>query len=166
MITMAERYPLEQLLDIKKKRVEEAEKVVKERRTVLDAEEQKLASLVAARDKTAAHYKEKLFELREGIDTGGVTQDKIAHTQDYLKQVKEQLRQEEQKVKEQTKVRDQAQKLWEEAIEALRKRRTEVEKLEMHRGEWRKGVSQEELRQEGIEIDDLGTAMFNVRRMQ
>ena len=163
---MAERYPLEQLLDIKKKRVEEAEKVVKERRAVLDAEEQRLTSVIATRDKTASHYKEKLFELREGIDRGAVNQDKIAHTQDYLKQVKEQLRQEEQKVKEQTKVRDQAQKSWEEAIGHLRKRRTEVEKLGIHREEWHKGVSKEELRQEGIEIDDLGTAMFNVRRMQ
>lgn len=165
-MTMAERYPLTQLLDIKKKRVEEAEKVVKQRREVLDTEQKKLDALIAQRDKTTAHYKEKLHELREGIDAGAVNQDKIAHVQDYLKQVKAQLRQEEQKVTDQTRVRDQAQSAVDEALKLLRLRRLEVDKLELHRDEWKKGVSKEELRQEGIEIDDLGTAMFNVRRNQ
>jgi flagellar export protein FliJ len=163
---MSQRYPLAQLLDIKKKRVEEAEKVLQERRKVLEAEQQKLQQLMAQRDRTAAHYKEKLHELREGIDQGVVSQEKIAHVQDYLKEVKEKLRQEEEKVVAQTRQRDAAQKAVDEALEVLRRRRVEVEKLELHRGEWQKGVSKEELRLEGIEIDDLGTAMFNVRRSQ
>jgi flagellar export protein FliJ len=161
---MTQKYPLAQLLEIKKKRVEEAEKVLKQRREALEAEEKKLQELMEQRDRTAGLYKAKLTELRQGMDEGTVTQEKIAHVQDYLKQVKAQLRQEEQKVQDQTLVRDKAQTAVDEAYAILRQKRVEVEKLELHRDEWQKGVSKEELRLEGIEIDDLGTAMFNVRK--
>lgn len=161
---MVQRYPLLQLIEIKQTRVEEAEKIVTECRKNLDREEEKLQKLVDIRNRTQKHYTEKLKELRSGIDTGELKPEKIAHVQDYLKQVNARLKDESNQVAAQQKVRDQAEKSLDDAIAVLKQRRIEVEKLQMHREEWQKGITAEEARLAGIETDDIGTVIHNARR--
>ena len=161
---MAPQYPLQQLLQIKRTRVEEAERVLADRRKALELEEENLRKAEEARQRVKMHYQETLQALREGMDTASMPPAKITHTKDYLIEVREKLKQEDKKVKDQERVVEAAQKQVDEAKKVLRQRRLEVEKLELHEGEWRKGVTLEELRLEGIEIDDLGTAMFNTRK--
>ena len=54
------KYPLEPVLSIKKDRVDRAEKVVKEKRRLLEIEQEKLRELEAARDKVKNHYMQKI----------------------------------------------------------------------------------------------------------
>jgi len=69
-------YPLERVLDIKKKRVTEAEKVVAEKKKDLEREQEKLKQREAERDKVLNHRKDKLNQLREELD-GGTTSTKV-----------------------------------------------------------------------------------------
>ena len=61
-------YPLKDIIVVKQKRVEEAEKVVQEKKIALEKEEQKLAEREAERNKVKEHKNEKLKQLRETMD--------------------------------------------------------------------------------------------------
>ena len=153
------KYPLEQLAIIKQKRVEEAEKVLKEKRELLAKEEEKFLALCRERDAVKEHKEAKLNQLRETLDAG-TTSDKIQQMKNYLKEVTDQLKAKEAKVHTQQKQLDLAK----EAVEIARKERIkkqqEVEKLKLHREEWEKELAKEEERIQGIETDELGSSMF------
>ena len=93
-------YPLKQVLEIKKKRVEDAEKVVKEKLKALDAEKEKLKARQAERDKVLEHYKAKVQQMRDEF-SHGTTSMKIDQIKVYIKVVQERLKVEEKKVKDQ-----------------------------------------------------------------
>ena len=99
----SEKYPLDQLVAIKQKRLEEAEKVLAEKKSILAGEEQKLLNLKKKRDEVKEHYKDKLTQFREKLDAGTAT-DKIQQMKQYLKLVAEDLKVEEQKVQAQIQV--------------------------------------------------------------
>ena len=61
-------YPLKQILEIKKKRVEDAEKVVSEKRQLLEKEQKVLEQKKADRDKAKQHRVDKLEQLRSELD--------------------------------------------------------------------------------------------------
>ena len=73
---MKEKYPLEQLVRIKQRRLEEAERILKEKKEQLEIEKHKQKELEKERDQTLQHRKDKLDQLREVLDKG-TTSDKI-----------------------------------------------------------------------------------------
>jgi len=155
-------YPLKQVLEVKKKRVEDAEKVVKEKRIALEKEKEKLAQREAERDKAIAHHAAKMNQLRSALDEG-TTSDKILQMKAYIKVAKERVKIEEKKVKDQQDQVDKAAKELQMAELDLRMRRQEVDKLETHRKDWIKQMLKEEEIIEGREQDEIGTIIFSAR---
>ncbi len=158
-----DKYPLVQLEQIKKKRLDEAERLLAEKKRILEDETRKLRKIENERDKVKEHKQEKLDQLRDELDSG-TTSDKVEQMKRYLDVVDERLAQKEAKVKEQQKHVNAAEQAVEEARIQLNRKLQEVEKIKLHRNEWQKGVDLEELRKEGIETDELGAAMHTLRK--
>jgi flagellar biosynthesis chaperone FliJ len=152
-------YPLEQLAEIKKRRVEEAEKDLKRKKDLLEAEIEKLRKREEERDQVKAHKGEKIQQLNEKFDVG-ITSDEIEQSKVYLKVVDEKLKAKEIKVEEQEVVVKAAEKAVEEARALLIKRQTEVEKIHMHRKEWEKEMKILEAQADEKLMDELGSISF------
>lgn len=156
-------YPLEQLAQIKKRRLEEAEKTLFEKKQILAKEQEKLLAVEEERDKVLLHKNEKLHQLRETLDAGS-TSDKIQQMKQYLKIVDEQLLQKEKKVKEQQKHVEEAEKQVEKARQDLFKKQQDVEKIQMHHGEWEKDVKKQMEQKEALEADEIGSTIHSMRK--
>lgn len=156
-------YPLEQLVIIKKKKLEEAEKVLLEKKRALEKEEEKLAKLVGERDKVQEHKDTKLQQLREKLDEG-TTSDKVTQMKQYLKVVEEDLSLRNHRVKEQQKQVTAAEKQVELARADMLKKHHDVEKLEIHRKEWEKEMQKEEERKEELEADEMGSVLHMMKK--
>ncbi len=152
-------YPLAEVIEIKVRRVEEAEKVVLKCEEALEKEKEKLRKCEAARDKVKNHKQAKVDQLREMYDAG-TTSDKIKQCKVYIAVVHEKLEEEEKKVLAQKEEVKAAEKSLEAAKEDLRLKRKEVEKLETHREEWTKEVKKELQLKEAIQQNELGSIMF------
>lgn len=152
-------YPLIEVLEVKKRRVEKQEKVVSEKREALEREEKKLKEVEEARDKVLQHRDDKLQQLRDELDSGTTT-NKIEQMKFYLDDVKEKLVVEEKKVAEQKEQVEVAKKDLEAALEELRRRRNDVDKLKTHRQDWEKEMRKEMQIIEGREEDELGQIIF------
>jgi flagellar biosynthesis chaperone FliJ len=152
-------YPLAQVLQVKKRRVENAEQVVKEKRIALENEQKKLKEREAEREKVKNHYNAKLFQMREEMDLG-TTSPKIQQMKIYLKLVQEKLAVEDKKVKDQEAQVQAAEKNLELAIQDLKNKRQEVDKLETHQVDWTKEMQKELEVIEGREMDELGNVIF------
>ncbi len=155
------QYPLKQILDVKLKRVEDAERAVKEKIKALEIENEKLAKRIEEKEKVQTHYSDKLGQLRNALDEGTTTV-KIQQMKVYLKVVKEKLKVEEKKVKEQEEQVDLAKKNLELARLHLFEKRKEVDKLETHKKEWEKETRKEiELQEEAV-LEEIGSTMYLV----
>lgn len=152
-------YPLKQVLEVKHKRVEDAEKVVKEKIELLKKEQEKLARAEAERDKVKQHYAEKLQQLREEMDQG-TTSPKIQQMKSYIKVVQERLKVEEKKVRDQQDQVEIAEKNLELARQDLARKRQEVDKLVTHEKDWQTELRKEMEIIEGREMDELGNVIF------
>ncbi len=161
---MAEpKYPLEQLLSVKRDRVEKSEKVLQEKKRALEIEEEKLARLEKERDKVLNHQKDKMAQLRKSLDEG-TTSPKIQQMKVYLEVVKEKLTKAKEKVDEQKKHVTNAKKAVDEARADLQRKKIEEEKIKMHKEEWRKEVNRELGIKEAKDHDEIGSAMYETRR--
>ena len=158
-------YPLKQVMEVKQRRVEEAEKVVKEKQQLLEKEKEKLKEREAERDKVLKHYNDKLTQMRLEM-TQLTTSPKLQQMKVYVKIVQEQLKTEEKKVKDQQDQVTAAEKNLELAKNDLALKRQEVEKLETHRLDWEKEMRKELDVIEGREQDDLGNVIYltNLRK--
>lgn len=156
-------YPLKQILEVKHRRVEEAEKVVKEKQSVLLNEQNKLLQREADRDKVKTHKIEKLTQLRQTMDEGS-TSPKIQQMKTYLKTIDEKLVLEEKKVKDQKELVAAAEKALKEAQEILRVKRQEVEKLLIHQKDWEKEMRKALEIIEGREEDELGSVIHSINQ--
>jgi flagellar biosynthesis chaperone FliJ len=158
-------YPLKEIIEVKQKRVEDAEAVVKEKLLALEKEQQILAQKEAERDKAVKHYNDKLKQMRDELDHG-TTSPKIQQMKAYLKVAKERMAAEEKKVSDQKKQVEIAEKNLEIAKDDLRLKRQEVDKLLSHRKDWLKEMRKEQEIIEGREQDELGTTIYttNSRR--
>jgi flagellar biosynthesis chaperone FliJ len=154
-------YPLAQVIDVKKKRVEDAEKVVAAKKAVLDQEIEKLTARQKERDVVKDHRKAKLEQLRSEMDHG-TTCPKIIQMKVYLKLVDEKLKIEEKKVSDQKEQVKIAEQNLENAKIELKRKRQEVDKLLTHRKDWELEARKEEEIIEGREQDELGSVMFLV----
>jgi hypothetical protein len=158
-------YPLKQVLEVKHRRVEDAEKVLKEKQQLLLKEQEKLKQVEAERDKVLKHQQAKLQQLRDETDHT-TTSPKVQQMKVYLKVVAEKLKVEEKKVTDQKEQVNIAQKNVEEAKKELDRKRLEVDKLKTHQKDWEKEMRKELDIIEGREQDELGGIMFlgNVRK--
>ncbi|AAP04788.1 hypothetical protein [Chlamydia caviae] len=157
------KYPLEPVLTIKKDRVDRAEKVVKEKRRLLEIEQEKLREIEAARDKVKNHYMQKIQQLRELLDEG-TTSDAVLQRKAYIKVVAVQLAEEEEKVNKQKESVLAASKELEKAEVNLAKRRKEEEKTRLHKEEWMKEALKEEAREVEKEQDEMGQLLHQLRK--
>ncbi|MEF9496773.1 MULTISPECIES: type III secretion T3S chaperone [Chlamydia] len=157
------KYPLEPVLAIKKDRVDRAEKVVKEKRRLLEIEQEKLREIEAARDKVKNHYMQKIQQLRELLDEG-TTSDAVLQRKAYIKVVAVQLAEEEEKVNKQKESVLAASKELEKAEVNLAKRRKEEEKTRLHKEEWMKEALKEEAREIEKEQDEMGQLLHQLRK--
>lgn len=156
-------YPLGQVLEVKKRRVEDAERVLKEKLNALYMEQEKLKQREAERDKVLNHHNDKLRQMRQTMDEG-TTSPKIQQMKAYLKVVKEKLKIEEKKVKEQKDQVELAEKNVEMARHDLNKKRLEVDKLETHRKDWEKEMRKELEVIEGREQDEMGNIIYSLQQ--
>lgn len=160
---MAAKYPLEQIREIKLKRLEEAEKILKEKKRLLDVEMEKLKKIEEKRDQVKKHRKDKLQKFLDEI-AEGTTSDKIITHDRYLKKiVDEDLKIEEKKVIDQLKIVTKAEEEVEKARKERLQKNLDVEKLKLHKEEWTKESLKEELKIEANENDELGS---NIHSMQ
>jgi len=158
-------YPLEQLVRIKNRRLEAAEKVLKQKKEALDKEKERLKKVEVSRDETINHRQDKIDQLRETLDAG-TTSDKVEMMKVYIKEVDGELKKKIKKVEEQQKVIEDAKEKVEEARKDLYKKQQDVEKLNMHRKEWDKEMKALEEYHDAIETDELGSAMFNIKKFK
>lgn len=156
-------YPLEKVLEIKKRRVDEQEKVVAQKRQELEKEQEKLRQCEAERDKVVRHRLDKLNQLRDEMDRG-TTSDKIIQMKAYLKVVDERVKTEEKKVAEQKERVKAAEKNLEDAKEVLRQKRQEVDKLVSHRIDWMKQKKREIQFEEEKEMEEVGQTLFTTHK--
>ncbi len=156
---MAKKYPLEQLVIIKQKRLEEAERELRDKKELLAQAEEKLEKVKAARDQVLNHKDDKIEQLRAGLDEG-VPANKVEEMRNYLKVVEEDLQKKEKQVELQEKKVVEAEEAVEEARQMMIKRQKAVEKLSQHYKEWQKEMQIEEEREEGILGDEMGTARY------
>lgn len=156
-------YPLEQLTMIKKKRLEEAERLLLQKKDLLAKEEKKLKDLEGDRDKVKYHKEAKLTQLRLELDTGSTT-GTIQQMKFYLKEVDEKLKIREVKLREQEKQVELATKAVETAREDMLKKGQSVEKMRMHKEEWQKQQKIIEEQIDTLETEELGTMMFSRKK--
>ena len=151
-------YPLAEVLTVKHRRVEMAELNVKEKRRLLEIEQEKLKEREQERDKVKKHLDDKVNQLRAALDEG-TTSDKIDQSKLYIKVVQERLAIEEKKVADQQKQVELAEKNVEIAINQLKDRERERDKIITHRKEWTKATKKELQVLATREEDEIGTIM-------
>jgi hypothetical protein len=151
------KYPLEQLLLIKERRLEEAEKRLKEKKLILAKELEKLKKLEQEAQLTHDHMQDKVKQLDEEMNQGTYSH-KIDTAHKYIKVVEDQLKQKKKKVTDQDKVVQTASQQVEIARKDLLKTQQDVEKLKIHKTEWKQGVMKELDYKEALEGDEIGSA--------
>ena len=158
-------YPLAQVQEVKQRRVEVAERVLKEKVQELEKEKEKLRQREEERNRVLNHHNEKLRQLREILDKES-TSPKIQQMKVYLKVVKDKLKIEDKKVKDQQAQVEIAEKNVETARQEVIRKRLEVDKLEMHRKDWEKEMRKELEMEEGREHDEIGNIIYSLRQKQ
>ncbi|MDX8431176.1 MAG: hypothetical protein SNF33_05160 [Candidatus Algichlamydia australiensis] len=157
------KYPLEQLETIKKKRLEEAERALVAAKEKLQEAEETLKEKEKVHELALKHQQEKIDQLRDEINRG-TTSDKIEQAGHYLTVVEEDVEKKKKKVEEQQEVVKQAKEAVELARQELVKKQQDVEKIRLHRKEWEHEMRLVEKQKEGVQNDELGSAMHILRR--
>ena len=158
------QYPLEQLTLIKKKRLEEAERLLQQKKELLAIEEKKLKTLEGDRDKVKYHKEAKLSQLRHELDTSGSNSETIIQMKFYLKEVDEKLKIRELKLKEQQKQIELATKAVDVARDDMLKKGQSVEKMRLHKEEWEKQQKIYEEQLDNLATEEIGTMMFSRKK--
>lgn len=157
------KYPLEQLATIKQKKLDEAERELNEKKEALEKEKEKLKKAEKIRDEAKQHKGDKLQQLRDELDQG-TTSNVIQRMKHYLKVVDEDLFTKQQKVSAQEKEVDKAKKALEKARQVFFQRQKDVEKLKMHRQEWKGEMLLLMAHEDEIVNDEIGSSMHIVNK--
>ncbi len=158
------KYPLVQIQEIKQKRLDEAEKLLKEKKRLLEVEIEKLKKAEEKRDLVKKHKLDKIKKFFDEVNEG-TSSDKILTHDRYLKKVvDEELKIEEKKVVDQTKVMKKAEEEVEKARKDYLKKNQDVEKLRIHKKEWILSDEKEGLKAESSENDELGSNIHSMRK--
>ncbi len=158
-------YPLEQLMEIKKKHFDKAVKTLEEKKLILEKAYETLYDLNQEYNEVLTHKTAKLDQLRTTLDEG-TTAPKIDQMKTYLKTVDEKLVEKKKKVIAQQKVVDEAQKQVDIATDHLFQKKKELEKLELHKAEWIKETRLHVERKEAIEHDEQGAATYEIMKRE
>ena len=145
---------------IKERRLEEAEKRLQEKKQLLATEQKKLKALEEEAKKVHDHKEEKIKQLDEELDQG-TDSLRLDVSYKYLKVVHEDLARKKKKVLEQDKVVKKAEEQVHIARQEMLKKQQEVEKLNLHKSEWKKQVLKEIEHKEAIESDEIGSAKYS-----
>jgi hypothetical protein len=164
-MTQKNKYPLDQLMRIKKKRFDQALEVLEEKTRLLKQEQVKLHKKERSRDEVLDHKDDKIAQLREELDSGTTT-DKIQQMKYYLEVVDERLLKKENEVKDQKDVVKQAIKAFDVAKNEMIARKKDLEKLEIHKKQWRREMKYYENREIAKEQDELGSARHSVKKQE
>lgn len=149
-------YPLEQLIQIKKKRCDDAELTLQKKKQNLAKEEKQLENVKRERDKVADHRDKKLEQMQRELDKGTTT-DKVQQMEQYRRVVEEELKVKEEDVERQREKVQQAEKEVEAAKQELFFRQKELDKIGQHKKEWKKQEKYIELQEENRVIDEIGS---------
>lgn len=149
-------YPLEQLIQIKKKRCDDAELTLQQKKQHLSQEEKQLEIVQRERNKVASHRDKKLEQMQRELDKGTTT-DKIQKMEQYRRIVEEELAAKEEVVKRQEGKVGEAEKEVEVAKQELFFRQKELDKIGQHKKEWKKQEKYLELQEENRVIDEIGS---------
>ena len=152
-------YPLEQVLDVKQKRVDDAERELEKKRRELEVEKEKLETCKEERQKVQDHLDEQ-YVLYEEVLSGLTTPDKILQLRRYIESVMQKLKIEDDKVIAQEREVRNAEIAVKEAKENWRLRRKELDKMETHKESWMEEANFEYQRELAKELDELGSIMF------
>lgn len=157
------KYPLEQIALIKAKRLEESEKILKQKKELLEQEYKKLEETKKKLEKVKKHRDEKMAQFEKELDEG-TTSDKVEIHDRYIKNVvNEELKIEKNKVETQKKAVKVAEHAVEEARKDYLKKNMDVEKLKIHKEEWKKEVAVELSREEIADNDELGSNIHTLK---
>ncbi len=156
-------YPLQQLMEIKKRHFDQAVKTLEEKKQILEKAYETLYDLNEDYNKTLTHKTEKLDQLRKVMDEEPIVA-KMEQMKAYLKIVDQQLVEKKKKVIAQQKVVDEAQKQVDIATDHLFQKKKELEKLELHKAEWMKEARLHMERKEEIEHDEQGAATYEIMK--
>lgn len=160
-----ETYPLEQIAQIKKRRLDEAERILKQKREALTKEEETLKEKKKAFE-ASKKLKEEIIEKHFKKIEEGTTSDVLERHDTYIKEViTPKISEEKKGVEDQKKVVQEAKKALEEARIIRLKKNQELEKIILHKKDWEKGVRKELSLEEASVSDELGTAMHS-RKMR
>jgi len=159
------KYPLEELATIKRKKLDEAERILREKKEALNHEIEKLRKVEKIRDTAHDHKRAKLKQLREELDKG-TTSVKIQRMKQYLTVVDEDLKLKTDKVEEQKKEVAKAKNQLEEARRVFFQRQKDVEKLKLHRKEWEKEMKGILSQKEALVTDEVGSSMYIIKKQR
>ena len=154
------RYPLEQVIEIKKNRFDQAVRTLEEKKEILEKAYEALFDLNQALDEIKAHKQAKLDQIRNALDEG-TSSDKIQQMKVYLKVVDEKVLEQKKKRDKQQTVVDDAQEEVDLATDDLFQKKKDLEKLELHKKEWEIQDARELERKEESEHDEQGSAGYH-----
>lgn len=154
---MAKKYPLKQVTAIKKKRYDAAVALLKEKKALLKAEEEKLVQAEKKRAEARQMEQTKLQTLREKMDEGEGP-EKISQRKREWEMAKQNIATEEENVKNQQTNVENAKKEVEKAHQELIKCQKGVEKMKIHKEEWKKDQHKLEVKEVAKVQDEIGTA--------
>jgi flagellar biosynthesis chaperone FliJ len=152
-------YPLIEVIRIKKRRLDEAEKVLREKKLILEKELEKLKVCQKEHDEAKAVFDNYLQKLRQALDEGEPGK-KIEQHKLHLKDLKDKFIATQKKLETQKKAVLLAEKAVEEARSDYQQKEKELEKLHIHKGEWIEALKLEETRAEEIKMDEISTSGF------
>jgi flagellar biosynthesis chaperone FliJ len=158
-------YPLEQLMTIKQNRFDAAVKILEQKKEILEKAKKKLDEAIFEKDQVAQHKAAKLDQIRQELDQG-TTSDKVQQARIYLKVVDERLAEKEKAVKVQQNQVDIAESQVDAATQEVYQKKKDLEKLQMHKQEWKKEVRYRIEQKEAIEQDDQGSAAHFLRKKE
>lgn len=150
-------YPLVEVIRIKKRRLDDAEKVLREKKAILEKEQEKLAQLQKELDTAKEKFDTYLQKLRQAMDEGAPS-SKIDQHKLHLKDLKELYLLCQKKLDNQKKVVKSAEDAVEIARQDYQQKEKELEKLNIHKSEWVQAMKLEESRQEDIKMDEISTS--------
>lgn len=160
-----EKYPLHELVKIKKKRFEQAVKLLEEKKKLLEKEKKILIEVQEERDKVFKHKEAKLNQLRNALDEGeGAI--KITQKKNYLKLVKEKLLEKENKVEKQKKSVEEALSEVEKARKNLLEKQKDIEKLKLHRKSWDSEMRVVEAQKDQDVQDEVGSIKHIMKKRE
>lgn len=159
------KYPLQQIAEIKKRRLEEAEKILREKRQELDNAENELKERRKLLNTTQKLKLEMIEKHYKEIEKG-TTSDVMERHDRYIKEVIDiKLAEEKKNVDDQKKIVKEARIALEKARNERLKKNQEMEKIHIHKKEWTKEAKKEMEIEEASIADELGTSM-HARKMR